>query len=60
MRVAEAVDRNAAAEVEIFVAFVVPGVPVLAVRDGEAPVGERDDVLIVEGLDLRARGRLRL
>lgn len=52
--VAQAVDRDAATEVEIFPALIIPGMPAFAVRDGEATIGRCNDVLIVKLLDFRA------
>jgi hypothetical protein len=55
MRMAEAADRDAAAEVEIFPALVVPDMPALAVRQRQTPVDRRHDIPVIERLDLRAR-----
>ncbi len=60
VRMAETAHRDTAAEVEIFPALVIPDVPPPAPGQREAPVDCRHDVLIVERLDLRARGRLRM
>ena len=57
VRVAEAVDRDAAAEIEIFAAVIVPRVPALAAREGQSPVGRGHDILVVKRLiSVRAGG----
>ena len=59
MRMAQAVDRDAAAQVEIFPALVVPDMPALAPRQRESPVDGRHDIPVIKRLNLRAHGSLR-
>ena len=59
MRMTQAVDRDTAAQVEIFPALVVPDMAALAPRQREPPVHGRHDILVIERLNLRAQGCLR-